>query len=203
MAKKKPVIGILGGIASGKSTVARHFGQLGCAVIEADAIAHEVLQKDEVKDNIVRDFGPDVLDGCGRLDRKSLARIVFENPAALDRLNRLIHPPVMDEVQRRIAAYQQDPTVAAVVLDVPLLAEVGRLDLCDAAVFVEADEVIRLKRLQKKGNFDEKDLKKREKFQISLDKKKKLANYSVCNNSDQSDLAEQVAGLFSTIISGR
>ncbi len=201
MAKKKPVIGILGGIASGKTTVARHFGQLGCAVIEADAIAHDVLQKDDVKDSIVRDFSPDVLDASGGVDRKSLGRVVFEDADALGRLNRLIHPPVMDEVQRRIAAYRQDLTVAAIVLDVPLLAEVGRLDLCDVTVFVEAGEAIRGKRLQKKGNFDEKELKKREKFQISLDKKKKLANYSVRNNSDQSDIAEQVARLFSIITS--
>ena len=109
----------------------------------------------------------------------------------------------MAEIERQIAAYQHDPTVSAIVLDVPLLAEAGGLDLCDVLVFVDADRPVRLERLKKSGKFDENELKKREKFQISLDKKKQLAHYSVSNNSGDSDLAGQVAQLFSTIIGSK
>jgi dephospho-CoA kinase len=203
MEQKKTVIGILGGIASGKSTVARLLGRHGCAVIEADPIAHQLLEKPEIKDQLVGLFGQHILDENGRVNRAALAHLVFSDASALNRLNALIHPPVMAEIERQIAAYQHDPTVSAIVLDVPLLAEAGGLDLCDVLVFVDADRPVRLERLKKSGKFDENELKKREKFQISLDKKKQLAHYSVSNNSGDSDLAGQVAQLFSTIIGSK
>ncbi|HDS84710.1 MAG TPA: dephospho-CoA kinase [Phycisphaerales bacterium] len=203
MAEKKKVIGVLGGIAAGKSTVARHFERLGCAVIEADEIAHQILDESESKREIVRLFGPGIVDAKGRVDRKSLAGIVFSDAAALARLNTVIHPRVWAEVERRIAVYQRDSKIAAIVLDVPLLAEADRLDLCDVLVFVEAEQTRRWQRAKKSGKFDENELKKREKFQISLDKKKKLAHYILRNNSDESDLAGQVAQLFSTITGSR
>jgi dephospho-CoA kinase len=203
MDSEKKVIGLLGGIASGKSTVAGCFSQLGCAVIEADLFARYLLQRPDIKEEVSRVFGGDVLGPNGQVDRKSLARVVFNDETALSRLNALIHPHVMAEVERLIAFYKTDASAKAIVLDVPLLAEVGRLELCDVLVFVAADEAVRRERLRKSGKFDENELKKREKFQISLDKKQKLAHYSICNNSDESDVAEQVAQLFSTITGNR
>lgn len=203
MAAKKPVIGLLGAIASGKSTVAKHFGRLGCAVIEADRLAHNMLEKKDLKDCISSYFGAAVLTPSGQIDRRSLGRVVFSDPAALKWLEALIHPPVMAEVERLIDAYQADKRVQAIVLDMPLLAEAGRLDLCDVIVFVEADLAVRRERLRKSGKFDENELKKRENFQISLDKKKNLAHYILCNNSDESDMAGQVAQLFSIITGSR
>ena len=203
MGERKRVIGLLGGIAAGKSAAAACFARLGCAVIEADRTAHGVMEEAEVKEAIVREFGAGVLDASGRVSRKAMSRIVFEDGSALARLNGLIHPRVMAEVERLIGVYQAAEGVKAIVLDVPLLAEVGRLDLCDVLVFVEADEAIRVERLRKSGKFDADELKKRENFQISLDKKKRLAHYIVCNNSDNSDMAEQVAHLFSSITGNR
>jgi dephospho-CoA kinase len=199
MSERKRVIGLLGGIAAGKSTVAGCFARLGCAVIEADRTAHGVMEEAEVKEAIVREFGAGVLDASGRVDRKAMSQVVFSDGSALARLNGLIHPRVMAEVERLIGVYQAEEGVEAIVLDVPLLAEVGRLDLCDVLVFVEAEEAIRVERLRKNGKFDADELKKRENFQISLDKKKRLAHYTICNNSENSDVAEQVAILFSTI----
>lgn len=203
MNKKKKVIGILGAIASGKSTVAKHFAALGCAVIDADVLAHKVLQEPEVKEKIKSIFGSGVFDKNGDIIRKSLAGVVFSDEIMLNRLNALIHPRVMAQIERLIDLYRKDKAVKAIVLDVPLLAEVGRLELCDVLVFVEANEQNRLDRFKKSGKFDENELKKREKFQISLDKKQKLAHYTICNNSDDSDVAEQVAQLFSTITDNR
>ncbi len=203
MLPTKKIIGLLGGIASGKSTVAGCFAKLGCAVIEADALAHAVLEKEDIKEQVVCLFGKHIMDAEGRINRKSLAQLVFSEKAALDALNALIHPPVMAEIQRLIAVYQQQPQVKAVVLDVPLLAEAGGLELCDVLVFVEAEAEIRRQRWQKNGRFDENELKKREKFQISLDKKKSLAHYTLSNNSDASEVAGQVAQLFSSIIDSR
>lgn len=201
MPEPQKIIGIIGGIASGKSTVAGCFAQLGCAVIEADKLAHVALHEEDIKEQVIRLFGNGILDAKGQIDRKSLSRIVFKDKAALGKLNALIHPRVMAEVKRLMGVYRQNSQVKAVVLDVPLLAEAGGLAMCDAVIFVEADEKIRLDRLRKSGKFDENELKKRENFQISLDKKKRLAHYIVSNNSDASDVAGQVAQLFSSITS--
>lgn len=177
------------------------FARLGCVVIEADGIAHRLLEEADVKESIVRLFGGGILDSSGRVDRAALGRKVFSDAAALEKLNALIHPRVMAEVERQIGIYQADGAVQAIVLDVPLLAEVGRTDLCDVLVFVEADEAIRRQRAKKNGKFDENELKKRENFQISLDTKREIADYIIYNNSDNSDVAEQVAQLFSSIMS--
>lgn len=201
MLKHKKIIGVLGGIGAGKSTVAECFARLGCVVIEADGIAHRLLEEADVKESIVRLFGGGILDSSGRVDRAALGRKVFSDAAALEKLNALIHPRVMAEVERQIGIYQADGAVQAIVLDVPLLAEVGRTDLCDVLVFVEADEAIRRQRAKKNGKFDENELKKRENFQISLDTKREIADYIIYNNSDNSDVAEQVAQLFSSIMS--
>ena len=203
MTEKKMVIGILGGIASGKTTVARCFEPLGCAVIEADKLAHEILQEPDTKEQIISLFGDGVIDADGRVNRKSLAKVAFSDYHALKRLDELVQPKVMVQVGALIDHYQQDGAVKAIVLDAPLLAEVDRLDCCDVLVFVEASEQIRLERLKKSGKFDENELKKRENFQISLDKKRKIAHYVVRNNSDLSDVAEQVAQLFSTLTSNK
>lgn len=202
MAKKKKVIGLLGGIGAGKSTVAECFARLGCGVIDADEAAHGVLEESEVKEAVVLLFGPRILDALGRVDRAALGRIVFGDGEALERLNGLIHPRVMAEVERRIGEYQTAEGVKAVVLDVPLLAEAGGTELCDALIFVEAEEAIRRERVRKSGKFDVDELKKRENFQISLDTKREIADYIIRNNSGNSDVAEQVAQLFS-IITGK
>lgn len=201
MSKGPKIIGLLGGIASGKSTVAGCFARLGCAVIEADKLAHAVLEEEDVKETVLGLFGHGIQDTDGRVNRKSLAGIVFKDSTALQQLNGLIHPRVMAEVRRLIEVYRQNPQVKGIVLDVPLLAEAGGLELCDAIIFVDTDTPVRLKRWQKNTHYDEIELKKRENFQISLDKKKSLAHYIVSNNSDASEVAGQVAQLFSSITS--
>ncbi len=196
---KKPVIGILGGIGSGKSTVARAFGALGCAVIDADALAHEVLDQPETAAAVDWRFGTDVLDSDGAIDRVALGERVFDNPDDLAFLNGLIHPMVLQQCETLIAEYQQKEETAGIVLDMPLLMEVGWEKKCDYLVFVDCDEKKRLERSLKNGKMDKKRLKKREKFQISLDKKKQIAHYRVHNNSEMSDVAEQVAQILSSI----
>ena len=200
---RKPIIGILGGIGSGKSTVARAFGALGCAVIDADALARGVLNRPEVVGAVVDYFGPDVLDAAGQIDRAALAGRVFDSAESVAFLNGLIHPPVLLKCEELMRDYESRDDIAAIVLDMPLLLEVGWEKRCDFLVFVECDREKRIERMLKNGKLNEKQLKKREKFQISLDKKKEIAHYSIHNNSDESDSTEQVAQLFSNITSNR
>jgi dephospho-CoA kinase len=198
-AGKKPIIGILGGIASGKSTVAAEFAKLSCKVIDADKIAHEIIEQKNIKKKIVDLFGSDVLNSAGEVDRKKLAGVVFSNAEALSSLNRIVHPLVIAQTEELINQYNRQNQVKAIVLDMPLLVEIGWAERCDRLIFVDCSEEIRLKRA-KKMSFNENQLKIRENFQISLDNKATLADNSIENNSGFSALVRQVADIFSDIL---
>ncbi len=193
----KPIIGILGGIGAGKSTVAVEFAKHGCAVIGADNIAHEVLETDTIKKKVVDLLGRGILDPSGRIDHSKVADIVFADGNSLRALNNIIHPPVLEQVEGLLQRYEADSQVCAIVLDMPLLAEVGWTQYCDCLVFVECDQEIRMERIRKKWAFNEQQIRNREKFQISLDKKARLADNMVNNNSDFSAIVRQVADIFS------
>jgi len=211
---KKPIIGILGGICSGKSTVAAEFAKLGCKVIDADKIAHELLQKKAVREKIVSLFGRAVLDSAGKIDRRKLAKIVFADgrgrstclPRATtlgcpyENLNKIIHPFVLKRAEELIGQYNRQRPVKAIVLDMPLLVEVGWAERCDRLIFVDCKRQIRTDRAQKMGVFDENQIKIRENFQISLDNKAAIADNVIDNNSDFPALVRQVADIFSYIV---
>lgn len=196
---EKPIIGIMGGICAGKSTVAEQLAGMGCVVIDADQIAHQLLQNDEVKRELFAAFGREIADKSGQIDRQKLARITFADVRKLSSLNNIIHPRVLRQAEELIEEFKRQNEPAAVVLDMPLLAELGWHKRCDKLIFVDCEEQIRLKRAKKKQIFNKKQLKIRENLQISLDKKAKIADYIIRNNSDVSTLTKQVACVFSRI----
>jgi len=196
---KKPVIGILGGIASGKSTVASELGKLGCKVIDADKIAHKALDKRDVRQKIVALFGEGVLDPLGRIDRRKLGDIVFADAGRLLSLNRMIHPLVLKRTEELIKGYSGQRRVKAIVLDMPLLVEAGWAKRCDKLIFVGCTRRLRVDRAKKMG-FDENQIKIREKFQISLDNKADIADNQINNNSDFTALVRQVTDTLSHIV---
>ena len=197
--KTKPIIGILGGIGSGKSTVAACFAGLGCAVIDADAIAHEVLEEPDVLERLTDRWGGNVLDAAGLVDRGRIAERVFDSPGELDFLNSLIHPRVLERTEDMIETYRAQPETTGIVLDMPLLLEVGWEKKCDFLVFVDCSEEKRRERIAENAKIDIEQLKKRENSQISLDIKRQKAHYGVCSNSDKSNMVEQIAQIFSNI----
>ena len=197
--KKKPIIGILGGVGSGKSTVAAEFAKLGAAVIDADKIAHKLLDEPVVKNKVVASFGEGILDSAGKIDRKKLADIVFADADKLSLLNKIIHPFVLERAEELIKQLNHQNQVKAIVLDMPLLVEVGWAKRCDKLIFVECKQRIRAERAKKMGILDENKLKIRENFQISLDNKKSIADNTIDNNSGFSALAGQVTDIFSGI----
>ncbi len=197
---KKPIIGILGGIGSGKSTVAAEFAKLGCKVIDADKIARELLlYKTAVKEKVVGLFGRTILDPAGKIDREKLAEVVFADARKLSLINEIIHPLILQQAQELIKQYDCQNQVKAIVLDMPLLVEVGWDKRCDKLIFVDCEQKLRLDRAKKLG-FDKKQVKIRENFQISLDNKANLADNTIENNSDFSVLAKQVVNIFSYIM---
>jgi len=198
----KPVIGILGGIGSGKSTVAGCFAELGCAVIDADVMAHAVLDEPDVLEAMAGRWGDEMLDAAGLVDRGRIAERVFDSQKELDFLNQLVHPRVLERAGVMINACQVDLSVRGIVLDMPLLLEVGWEKKCDFLVFVDCSEDKKWQRIAKNAKIDIEQLKKRENFQISLDKKKQKAHYAIDNNSNKSDIAEQIAQIFSKMMGG-
>ncbi len=196
----KPVIGLLGGIGSGKSSAAKILGEMGCAVIDADALAHNQLENPQTKQKIREIFGPEVMDSAGNVDRKALGKVVFDSLQAVEKLNSLIHPAVMARTDELIKKYQVQPDVKAVILDIPLLVEVGQHKCCDKLVFIASEEKNRMARLAQKAGFNKEQIKKREFFQISLDKKAEISDYIVQNNSNLDELAKQLRDVLSAVI---
>ena len=201
-AGKKPLAGILGGIASGKSTVAREFAKLGCKVIDADKIVHELLDKKTVKKEITAVFGPSISDSKGKISRRKLAQVVFAAPDKLALLNRIIHPHVLKRTELLIERYNRQNRVRAIILDMPLLVEVGWARRCDRLIFINCRPKTRAERAKKMG-LDKNQLKIRENFQISLDNKAGMADNTIENNSDFSALVRQVADIFTDITDNR
>jgi dephospho-CoA kinase len=200
---KKPIIGILGGIGSGKSTVAAAFGAVGGAVIDADAIAHLLLEREDVRARLIDILGAGILNSNGLIDRAVLAQVAFGQPETLKFLTDVLHPLVLERTETLIEVYQAAPNIRGIVLDMPLLLEVGWEKKCDFLVFVDCGEEKRRRRIEKNAKIDIEQLEIRENFQISLDKKKEKAHYTINNNSDKSEMAEQVAQIFSSMIGSR
>ena len=196
----KPVIGILGGIGAGKSTVAGLLAELGCAVIDADRLGHEVLREPEVKAELVRAYGAAVLDAAGEVDRKALAGRVFAEPQGLDRLNGLTHPLIRQRIAERIGIWRHNPSVPAIVLDAALLLETDWRAFCTHLLFVRASAAARAQRANEARGWNRSDWARRENSQKPLDIKESSADYVVDNNSSLSCLREQVHAAYHRIV---
>jgi dephospho-CoA kinase len=196
----KPIIGIVGGIGSGKSCVANLFGELGCLVIHSDDLVHAAYSEPAVLGTVRRWWGEGVLSAEGtRVDRRAIGRIVFSDPLERARLEALLHPIVGAIRRQRMSAAA--PGVLAVVWDSPLLFETGLNRQCDAVVFVEADEPVRLARVASRG-WDAVELDRREKSQWPLDKKRAFADYVLNNAADEAQQTrDHVSQLLSRILS--
>ena len=198
----KPILGLAGGIGSGKSTVARLMGSMGGYVIDADRLAREALDRPEVREELVRWWGTAVLDAGGRVDRKCLADQVFDDPSARQRLEGLIHPLVQRERARLAKAAEADPNVRFIVQDVPLLFEVGADKECDLVVFVDASPETRRERLQQARGWNGAELERREKNQWPLDRKKSGSHAIITNDGDESQCFEQVRSTLKRLLQG-
>jgi dephospho-CoA kinase len=173
----KPIVGIVGGIGSGKSFVARLLGDLGCVVIDSDAAAHAVYARPDVQARLVEWFGPGiVVDGV--VQRKQIASQVFRDARLRHRLEALIHPLVHAQREQEMTTRANDPTVRAFVWDSPLLIEAGLDRACDQIVFVDTPEDQRLRRVAGRG-WDEAELRRREASQVSLEAKRHAATMVV------------------------
>jgi len=189
-------IALTGGIACGKSTVGRFLEKQGAALLDTDDVAHELLKRGPVRDQVVGRFGQGVVGPDGAIDRSTLGRIVFADEGARRALNELTHPAVMAEVRRWLA----ETTAAgrdAVVL-IPLLFEIGATDGWDAIVCVDAGEQVAVERMKSRG-LSEPDARKRMAAQWPVAEKAKKSDFVITNNTDLRTLESETARVYGKI----
>lgn len=196
----KPIIGITGGIGAGKSFVADLFGELGCCVIKSDDQVREAYEDPAIIETLRQWWGDDVLGPDGRVDRRFIAQKVFRDDEQRRRLERLLHPVVARERDRRMQRVANDPQVPAFVWDTPLLFETGLDRQCDAVVFVDAPLKVRQQRVTASRNWDPQELERRENLQWPLDRKRQISDHTIRNTADAAIIRSQVREVLSRIL---
>ena len=193
------VVGLTGGIGSGKSTVSRLFQKLGASVVDADAIVHELQTAGSpLLDRIVDAFGSGVLLGSGELDREALGSLVFSDANARERLNAIVHPAVGVEMARRIEESRK-ARAALVVVDVPLLLETGSSAAFDAVVVVYCRESQQIERQQARDGSSREEAEQRVRAQLSIEEKRRLADHVIDNSGSPEETDRQVRVLYGVL----
>ena len=200
-----PVIGLVGGIGSGKSRVAACWAERGAVVLDADAVGHALLEQRPARDEVLARFGAEILDrtadgdGFPRIDRRALGALVFAHPGSLRDLERILHPRMRRTFERAIARTARQGRAPAVVLDAAILFEAGWNDLCDRAVFVDAPEEQRRARLAAQRGWSSEVLEARERAQWPLDQKRRAAEFLLRNDSDPDALRLEALRLWDQV----
>ncbi|MCH8921906.1 MAG: dephospho-CoA kinase [Planctomycetes bacterium] len=196
------VIGILGGVASGKSLVARQLEKLGAVVLDADALGHEVLRRPEVTVAIRDRWGERVIAEGGQIDRSAVARIVFADSAEgrreLEFLEELTHPKIGELLCRRLDELAAAGQAPAAVLDAPVMLKAGWDGRCDRIVFVDAPREVRLVRARERG-WNEEVFSAREAAQESLDAKRERADVVIDNSASTELTQAQIEHLWQSL----
>ena len=198
----KPVIGIVGGIGSGKSFVASLFGELGCRVIDSDAQVRDAYRDPDIKATLKQWWGDGVFLLDGQVNRSAIAARVFSDPMQRQRLEQLIHPWVARARDAIMQKEVKNPQTVAFVWDTPLLLEAGLGKDCDSVVFVDAPLDLRLARVRQNRGWRAEELARRENLQWPLDKKREISEYVVSNTADAGAARSQVRAVLSRILAG-
>jgi dephospho-CoA kinase len=193
------VVGIVGGIASGKSLVSRQFREQGARWIDVDRLGHEVLLDPVVRSTLAARWGNSILAADGQVDRAQVAKRVFAagEQGRVERayLEQLVHPLIAARVTAEIADLRQREPSAVVVLDAALLVEAGWTRFCDSVVFVDASDDVRRRRAIERG-WTEAEWRAREAAQLNLGKKREVAHYTLDNSLSTTETYKQVQELW-------
>jgi dephospho-CoA kinase len=189
------ILGLTGGIGSGKSMVAQMFARLGAAVVDADQLAREVVEPGQpALQEIAATFGPEVLLPDGRLDRARLAGIIFADPAERAKLDAITHPRIRARMNEEIEARRSGPGV--LVVDIPLLYENDRVDTVEKVIVVWLDPPTQLRRLRQRGGLSAEAARQRISAQMPLDAKRARADHVIDNSGELDDTRRQVEAIY-------
>ena len=193
------VIGLTGGMGSGKSTVSQLLAEFGAVVIDADKVGHEAYQHGtKTWQELVAAFGEQIVAADGSIDRKKLGVIVFGSPEQLARLNRIVHPRMFEMMQERIQQYRQQ-SVKVVVLDAAILFEANWTPLVEEVWVVVASEAAVVARARARTGLPEEQIRSRLRSQMPVEDKIKRADVVIRNEGTVEDLRKQVEGLWARI----
>ncbi|MFC1956573.1 dephospho-CoA kinase [Chloroflexota bacterium] len=190
------VIGLTGGIGSGKSTVARFLAKQGAVIIDADKVGHEALQPgSEAHQQAVAAFGEKIIAADGNIDRAGLGKIVFDNPEALAKLNRIMHPPMYNIVEAQLEEYRRQG-VGVAVIDAPLLLEAGWDSLVDEIWVTAAPESTVLKRIKERTDLSEQEIMVRISSQLPAKERIRHASKVIDTDCSLDELKAKVEELW-------
>ncbi len=199
--KRFLLVGLTGGIATGKSTVSAMFAHLGAKVVDADLLAREVVMPGQpAHAQIVKEFGPDVLQEDGALDRKRLGALVFADAQKRKRLEELTHPAIRVRQQRILSVYEEEAFDGIVIWDAALLVESGGAKGMDRVVVVTADPAAELRRLVERDGFSEEEARGRMASQMPLAEKVKVADYVIDNSGSRAETERRVRELYRALL---
>lgn len=196
LSKRIPVIGIVGGIGSGKSFFAQTLAKRkNLVIVDADAVGHQLLLRPEIRQRIRERFGDEVFAADGSIQRRSLAKMVFgsspEKARSKADLEAIVHPPLAAELHQQITAAKVAGHADAIILDAAILLEAGWRDICDAVVMIEVSPEIRLSRVQSTRGWTEAEFHAREASQMPLEQKRAAADFTIVNEGPEDEVAEK------------
>ena len=192
------IIGLTGGIATGKSQSSKIFKELGCYIIDADKLSRTLTTKDsKCLKEIVETFGTDILNYNGTLNRKKLGQIVFNDKQAKMDLERIIHPHIIKKTNEIIAKKYNKTNI---IVDAPLLFEVGLDTVCDKVIVIYARYHIQIARFMKRDNLSKEEAIKRIALQMPIEDKMRLADITIDNSGTLIDLKKNVKFIYRMLI---
>jgi dephospho-CoA kinase len=195
------VIGLTGGIASGKSTVAKTLAELGALIIDGDETAHHLMEPQQAAwEDIVQAFGREILNPDMTINRLKLGTIVFDDNEQLEVLNRITHPLVLGSLKNQILQIKAIQPEAVVIMDIPLLYEAHMDLLCDQVWVVWVDRATQIKRLIERNHFTREEAIKRIDSQMSLDEKAKRADVVIDNSKNIEETIRAITKNFKDIL---
>jgi len=190
-------VGLTGGLACGKSFVGHSLADLGCYLIEADKLGHEVMMPGaEAYDAIVQEFGPQVLDSDGRINRRKLSGIVWNDPERLGKLSSLVHPPVQVREEVRMAEIARTDPRAIVVVEAAILVETGRYKCFDRLIVVTCASEQQMERALERGSYNKEEILARLNRQLPLAEKLRVADYVIDTSGAKEATLEQVRTVY-------
>ena len=193
-------VGLTGGYASGKSLVAKELERLGCRLIYADKLGHEVMVPGgPAYEPVLREFGDGILDGDGSIDRKRLAEVVFHEPALLEKLNGIVHPAVFAREEALAAAYAAEDAKAIVVIEAAILIETGHYRTLDRLVLVSCPEDLQIARAIKRDHVDREEALERIRRQMPLDEKRCYAHYVIDTSGTKEHTFDQTEAVYASL----
>lgn len=194
------LIGLTGGISSGKDTVALFLRERGATIIDADEISREIIKPGmPAWEELVEEFGSEILSPDNTIDRSKLGKIVFNDPSQLRRLNGITHPKIIAEEKKRIQSILKINPKAVIVINAALLIESGNYKNMDKVIVVYADEKVQIERAMKRDHLSLSEVQKRIDAQIPLNEKSKYADFLIDNNGTVKNTKEQVEKVFKTL----